>query len=290
MFPEDGLDRHLARERAARLHLLEDRRLFQEPAQVDRHETERAAGDERDAPGEGGDVRRAVDRVDGAGHQRSDQDAGGQPRGERADAEAEALLRHVLGHEHPRARHLAADRDALQDPHQQQQQRRGDADARVGRQQADRQRRHRHQEDAQREHPLAAEQIAEMRDHDPAERARQVAGREDPERLQQPQPVRHVGRKEQPADHRGEEDVDDEVVELERAAERGQRQRAVVVTGQRTRHRAAMLTAAFTHRPIDWPVGPVGSAKRRTACASQSLPRACEMQDGMHRLERADVS
>lgn len=67
-----------------------------------------------------------------------------------------------------------------------------------------------------------------MRDHDAADRAGQVAGREDAEGLQLAQPVGHVGREEQRAQHGGEEDVDDEVVELERAAEGGQRERLVV--------------------------------------------------------------
>ena len=72
-----------------------------------------------------------------------------------------------------------------------------------------------------------------MRDDDAAERPRQVAGREDAKGLQQAQPVRHVGGEEQATDDRGEEDVDDEVVELERTAQRGQRKSTVVVGGER---------------------------------------------------------
>ena len=101
------------------------------------------------------------------------------------------------------------------------QERRGDADAGMGRQQAHQQGRHRHQQHAEHEHALAPDAVAEVRHDDAAERSRQIAGGEDAEGLQLAQPFGHVRRKEQLRDDRREEDEDDEVVELERAAERG---------------------------------------------------------------------
>ncbi len=153
--------------------------------------------------------------------------------------------RHVLGDEHPGARHFAADRRALQDAEQQQQHRRQDADRVVGRQQAHQQRRHRHQQHAQREHALAADQVAEVGHDDAAQRARQVAGREDAEGLQLAQPVGNVVREEQLPDRRREEHEDDEVVELERAAEGGEAQGLVVAARQGAVGNGARRAARF---------------------------------------------
>ncbi len=58
-----------------------------------------------------------------------------------------------------------------------------------------------------------------MRQDDAAEWAHEVAGGKDPEGLDRHEPFRHVGRKEQLADDRREEDEDDEVVELKRTSE-----------------------------------------------------------------------
>lgn len=225
---QHGAQRQLARHAAAVGQLAEHGGLVQEAAQVHRHQSEHAAEDEGDAPGEVVHLLGRVVPVDGHGHQRAQQDAAGDARGQRADAEAVALRGHVFADEHPGTGHLAADGRALQHAHGQQQQGRRHADAGVGGQQADHQRGRGHQEDRQREHALAAEQVAEMRDHDAADRAGQVAGREDAEGLQLAQPVGHVGREEERAQHGGEEDVDDEVVELERAAEGGEGERLVV--------------------------------------------------------------
>ncbi|MOA00137.1 hypothetical protein D3C78_1194850 [compost metagenome] len=67
-----------------------------------------------------------------------------------------------------------------------------------------------------------------MGNDDAAQGPRQVAGREDAQRLQLTQPFRHLLGKEQASQHVGEENVDDEVVELQRAAERGQAQGLVI--------------------------------------------------------------
>ncbi len=82
---------------------------------------------------------------------------------------------------------------------------------------------------------LRPEQVAEVRHDDAAQRTRQIARREDAVGLHLTQPIRHVGREEQLRDHCRKEDEDDEVVELQRSAQGGQRQRPVVVAVQ-SRH------------------------------------------------------
>ncbi len=72
-----------------------------------------------------------------------------------------------------------------------------------------------------------------MRHHDATKRTRQVACCEDAEGLHQPHPLGHVRREEQRA-HRGREEHEDhEVVELQRAAQCGQRQGLDLGAGER---------------------------------------------------------
>ena len=233
MLAQHSLQRHLPRCAAAPGELLEHGRLVQETPQVHRHQAEHAAKNEGNAPGEIADFARRVVRVDGNRDQRPQQDAARDARSQRAYAEAVALGGHVLGHEDPRTGHLPADGRALQHAHRQQQKRRCNADAGAGRQQADHQRGRGHQENRQREHALAAEQVAEMGDHDAAQGTGQITRGEDAKGLQLAKPIGHVRRKEQPTQHGGEENKDHEVVELERAAERRERERLVVVGTQR---------------------------------------------------------
>ncbi len=71
-----------------------------------------------------------------------------------------------------------------------------------------------------------------MRHDQAAERPRQIASGENRKSLQLAQPVRNIRREEELADNRGEKDENDKVVELQRAAERGQRQRFVILLFQ----------------------------------------------------------
>ncbi|MNY51556.1 hypothetical protein D3C86_1871560 [compost metagenome] len=73
-----------------------------------------------------------------------------------------------------------------------------------------------------------------MRHHDAAQRPRQVAGGKDAEGLHQAQPLGHVRREEQLAHDGREEHENNEVVKFQRPAQGRQRQRLVVVAGQRT--------------------------------------------------------
>ncbi len=140
----------------------------------------------------------------------------------------------MLCHEHPGTGHFTADGGSLQDPQQQQQQGRGDAEGGIGGQQADQQGRQCHQQYAEGEHPLATDEIAEVGHDDAAQRAGQIAGGEDAEGLELAQPLGNVGREEQLADHHGEEDEDDKVVKLEGSAEGGQAQGLVILSVEGT--------------------------------------------------------
>ena len=106
-------------------------------------------------------------------------------------------LRHMLGDEYPGARHLAADGRTLDTRMHSNSNGAQMPIDRIGRQQADSQCRHRHQKDAQHEHALAPEQVAEMRHDDSAQRTRQIASGKNTEGLRLTQPVRHGGREEQ---------------------------------------------------------------------------------------------
>ena len=65
-------------------------------------------------------------------------------------------------------------------------------------------------------------------------RGRQIASRENAQRLQLAHPFRHVSREKQRANDVGKENENDEVVELQRAAQCGQAQGLVIVTVQGT--------------------------------------------------------
>ena len=208
---------------------------MQPATQVHRQQAKHATEQERDTPGVVRHLFRAIQGVDGGGDQRSEQNTGGQAAGQGAAGVADMPWRHVFRHNYPRPRHLAADRRALDDAHQQQQQRRPEADLRISRQQAHDQGRHGHHEDAQGEHLLAPQQVAEVRHDDAAQRTRQVAGGKDAEGLHHAQPLGHVDGEEQLPDHGGEKHENNEVVELQRPAQGGQRQGFIVVAGQRAR-------------------------------------------------------
>ena len=71
--------------------------------------------------------------------------------------------------------------------------------------------------------------------HDDAtQRTSQITGSKDAEGLQLAQPLWHVGRKEELANHHGKEDVDDEIIKLEGTAQSGQGQGTQILTVKRT--------------------------------------------------------
>ena len=105
-----------------------------------------------------------------------------------AAGHADPFGRHMFRDENPGAGNLAADGRTLQDAQDQKQDGGAIAQRRIGRQQAHQQGRHGHQKDAESEHPLAAQHVAEMRHDDAAHGPGQIAGGEDAIGLQILQP------------------------------------------------------------------------------------------------------
>jgi hypothetical protein len=110
-----------------------------------------------------------------------------------------------------RARILAADRQALDDPQDDQRDRGGDPDRLMRGQERDQHRRQRHREHGQRQRVLAPDQIGDPSEYQAAERPHQEAGGERAERGDQ-RDRRAVGRKELLPDDAGEIPVDRKVV------------------------------------------------------------------------------
>jgi hypothetical protein len=124
-------------------------------------------------------------------------------------------------HQH-RAAPLAADRDALRDTQQHQQDRCPGAGARIGRQEADADRADAHDRERRHQRLLAADAVAEMPEHQAAERSREKADREGAERGQRGEKRVAAGKKQLAEDQRGRGGVDIKVVPLDGGAdERG---------------------------------------------------------------------
>ncbi|MNN58764.1 hypothetical protein D3C81_1738280 [compost metagenome] len=118
----------------ALLHLGKDRRFMQPTAQVYRQQAEDPAEQEWNAPREFRDLLSAIKRVDRGGHQRAQQDTGGKAAGQAATGVSDMPWWHMLGDEHPGTWDLTANCRALDDAHQQQQDRRPQANLRIRRQ------------------------------------------------------------------------------------------------------------------------------------------------------------
>ena len=120
----------------------------------------------------------------------------------------------MLGHVDRGAAILAAERQALEQPQRDQEDRRGHADRVVAGQAADEERRQSHDQDGDEEGVLAADQVAETAEEQRAERTDQEAGgkRKQCENVA----CGFVERREElRADHSGESAVEIEIVPLE---------------------------------------------------------------------------
>ena len=127
--------------------------------------------------------------------------------------------RRMFGDIGRRAAILAAERKALQQAEDDQDDRRRDADGRGIGQQADDEGRQAHDQDGDEEGVFAADDVADAAEHDGAERTHQEAGGE----RQQREDVaggRRIGREELRADDAGERSVKIEVIPFEDGAER----------------------------------------------------------------------
>ena len=129
----------------------------------------------------------------------------------------------VLGRDERRAGPLAAEREALREAEDQQEERRPPADVVVGREAADQERRDAHREQRRDEGRLAAEAVAEVPEDDGAEGAGDHRGAEHGERGQQGGRVVAGREEEDREDEDGGRRVDVEVVELDGGADQARR-------------------------------------------------------------------
>ena len=157
-------------------------------------------------------------RVEQRRGQRAEQKAAGDPdQLERTEITA-PVLRRVLDDIGARAAELAAGRQTLKQPHHHQQDRRGNPDLRIGRQQPDREGRYRHHEDDRAQRLAAALAVAVDAEHDRADRPHHKADAEHRESQQQ-RDRRIAGGKEQRRNRRHEIAVNAEIVPFEDVAD-----------------------------------------------------------------------
>ena len=167
-------DRHLLPQR---LELGKLRRLHDFQPDIEPDGDQHEADHEADTPAPGEEL-----RLRQTGRQRHD--AGREAQSDRQPDLREAGIQPAfvlggvfVGHRH-RPAPLAAEPDALQHAQQQQQDRRGDADLLIGRQQTDQHRGDAHDHQRHHQHVLAADAVAEMAEDHAAERTGEKADRE----------------------------------------------------------------------------------------------------------------
>ena len=194
MLTQYSFERYFFGQRLTQLQFGEHRRFVQPTAQVYRKQAEYTPHQERDPPRVVRHFSRGINRIDRGSHERAQQNARCQPAGQRAAGIAHVTRGDVLCNKHPCPRHFATNGCTLNNAHQQQQNRRPHANLFIGRQQAHDQRRHRHHKDAQGEHLLTPQQIAEVRHDNATQRPGKVASGENAEGLHQAQPLGHIRR------------------------------------------------------------------------------------------------
>ena len=156
-------------------------------------------------------------------------DGGGGDRGGQQHARCGTDIRDATGEASPSGRRgldqigdragvFAANREALEQSHQEQQHRRADAGRFIGRQQRDRGRADAHQRHRQQQHEAPSDAVADgsknrstNRPHREADREAAVGADQRRERI--------VGREEQPRQHRREIAVETEIVPFEQIAD-----------------------------------------------------------------------
>ena len=143
---------------------------------------QRGAGEERNAPAEREEL------LVGQPRRQQQEDAAGTDEADRrAELREHAVpralaRRRVLDRQQHGPAPLAAEPEALAEAAEREQQRRGDADRRVGRQQADRHGRQPHRQQRRHQRRLAADAIAEVAEERRSDRAREERDRERRER------------------------------------------------------------------------------------------------------------
>ena len=133
--------------RLALAHLLEDRRFLKEAAQVDRDQAEDAAEHEGNAPCPVGEFRLRVDRVHREGDDGAQENAARHAGRQNADELVLVALRRMFLNEDPGAGKLTANRDALADSNEYEEDRRSITNRFIGRNHRQREGRNDHQGD-----------------------------------------------------------------------------------------------------------------------------------------------
>ena len=160
------------------------RRLVEAPAQKPADDAEDEAADERNAPAPGRDLVRGEERMHQPRRPRAEDEPECRAGRSRTADETARRCGGGFGRVDHRARELATDRETLDQSQEHEQQRRRDADGRVGRQQPDQERRHAHHRDRQHEQRTASDTITDPAEHQAADRTRAEAERKDRERKQ----------------------------------------------------------------------------------------------------------
>ena len=138
--------------------------------------------------------------------------------------------RRVFEDHRTRARNLARDRKSLDQPQPDQEDRRPYSDLPVGRQQADRHRRQAHQKEADQQHVLAAVRIAQMAEHERADRSCDIADPVSRQRRDDRDFGIARGKEDLRKHQRGRGRIDEEVIIFERGADPAARRRGLGLT------------------------------------------------------------
>ena len=157
---------------------------------------------ERNAPAPGGEIGFADRRAGEQDHQQRQEQAERRGGLDERGVVAALALRRMLGHIGRGSAILAAEREALRQTQRDQDDRRGKADGRGVRQQADDEGRQTHDQDGDEEGVFASDDVADASEHDGAERAHQEAGGEGEQREDVAR-CRRIGREELRADDAG---------------------------------------------------------------------------------------
>ncbi|MND99903.1 hypothetical protein D3C80_922960 [compost metagenome] len=253
-------------------HALERRAFGQLQADPQRHAQQQDRDQEGNAPapcGEGFLAHRVADAQDDgqAEHQarrRRDLDEGG--------VEAALAVRGVLGDVGGGAAVFTAQRQTLDQAHQHQDDRRGDADGRIGRQEADHEGRQTHQQHGDEEGVLASPQVAQPPEDDGAERTDREPGGEGHQGEDIAGGLVHA-REELGGDDRGQRAVEIEVVPFDDGADGGGENHQPVVLVDRVLHAPRRIHGAVGHGQ-SLPVRPRCAA--RFPRAPRALRRASE--------------
>ena len=201
------------------LHLLEYGAFGQLQPDPQRHREQQDRDQERHAPAPGGEGLLAHHGAQSDHDEQSREQPHRRGGLDPAGVEPALPLGRVLGDIGRRPAIFAAQREALQQAQRDQDERRGDADRRIARQQSDREGRKPHDPHGDEEGVLAPDHVADAPEHQSAERPHGEPGGEGGEREDEPRRLVHAG-EELRRDVEGEQAVEIEIIPLEHGAER----------------------------------------------------------------------